>query len=130
MVKYSEEEKKEAEETLRRLLENNRIIYTVVRKVSQNGMYRHISCYVIRNNEPRNIDFQVSRLLDLPLKEDGIGIGGCGMDMGFAIVYDVGRALFPKGDGHTIIGRNGDKEPETDGGYLIKEVVINAEKTK
>jgi hypothetical protein len=32
--------------------------------------------------------------------------------------------LYPKGDGKTITGRNGDIKPETDGGYLLKHIWI------
>jgi hypothetical protein len=47
-----------------------------------------------------------------------------GMDMAFATVYAAGRRLYPKGDGKTITNRNGDKNPETDGGYLLKSIVV------
>jgi len=39
---------------------------------------------------------------------------------GFHLIYSLGQTLFPKGDGKTIIGRNGDTKPENDGGYLLK----------
>jgi hypothetical protein len=54
-------------------------------------------------------------------KREGLRVSGCGMDMGFDIVYNLGRFLFPKGDGKTVTGRNGDTKPETDGGYLLKQ---------
>lgn len=45
----------------------------------------------------------------------GIRIGGCGMDMGFALVYDLGRVLYPKG-----VKKGYSGSPETDGGYALK----------
>ncbi len=122
MTKYGKEETIEAEKRLRELLpEKDRLIYTTIKKVSQSGMYRHISCTIIKDNKPYCIDWAVSRLLELPLKNDSVSISGCGMDMGFSIVYNLGSILFPKGDGKTITGRNGNTKPETDGGYLIKQ---------
>ncbi len=121
-MKYNKDEIIKAEKQLRKLLpKKNRLIYTTIKKVGQSGMYRHISCCIIKNNKPYCIDWAVSRLLELPLKEDSVGISGCGMDMGFSIVYGLGCILFPNGDGKTITGRNGDTKPETDGGYLIKQ---------
>ena len=52
---------------------------------------------------------------------DGIKIGGCGMDMGFAIVYALGRKLFPEGFKVNGRGRNGDTSGwDNDGGYALK----------
>ena len=43
------------------------------------------------------------------------------MDMGFEIVYHLGRVLWPDGDGKFTRNRNGDTGPETDGGYLFNQ---------
>lgn len=48
----------------------------------------------------------------------GIKIGGCGMDMGFALVYDLGATLWPKGTPKPHGKRNG--EPDSEGGYALK----------
>jgi hypothetical protein len=45
----------------------------------------------------------VARVLGEKLRDGGLGVGGCGMDMGFHLVYSLSRALFPTGFG--CIGR-------------------------
>lgn len=47
----------------------------------------------------------------------GIKIGGAGMDMGFALVYALGRTLWPDGTKKPHGTRNG--EPDRDGGYAL-----------
>ena len=64
-------------------------------------------------------------------KRDGLIVGGCGMDMGFEIVYNLGRTLWP--DGAPCVGEkcqsndhhNGDWDYTAgklhrDGGYALK----------
>jgi len=72
-----------------------------------------------------SIDWHISKVLDIAsLSNKGLFIKGYGMDYGFWIAYNLGRVLYPNGDGKTITGRNGSKEPETDGGYLINNVWV------
>jgi hypothetical protein len=47
----------------------------------------------------------------------GIKIGGCGQDMGFSLVYNLGATLWPKGTRKPHSTRNG--EPDTAGGYAL-----------
>jgi hypothetical protein len=112
----------EAIERLRQLLRPGDTIYTSLEHVSASGMSRRISLYVIRENEPIDITGNVGRACDYRRndRDGGLIVGGAGMDMGFAVVYALGRTLWPAGDGATVTGRNGDKGPETDGGYLLK----------
>ena len=100
-------------------------LYTVTRHTSASGMTRSISTFVIRDNQPICIDYWVARLLDMSFdqKHGGCKTSGCGMDMGFEIVYRIGRVLYP--DGYNLpegaIGRNGDTSGrDTDGGYALK----------
>ena len=60
--------------------------------------------------------------MDYPFDEktECVSVSGYGMDMGFHMVYSLGRTLYPNGDGKTVTRRNGDTKPETDGGYLLK----------
>ena len=72
-------------------------IYTVLRHVGRNRMNRSIS--LIKIGEDRNIinlDYWASQLLDRKIDQDngGLKIGGAGMDMGFALVYELSMALF------------------------------------
>lgn len=81
--------------------------YTVLRHVSSSGMSRRISVIVAYNDDNgaacvRDISYLVARALDMRRNKDdgGIIIGGCGMDMGFALVYDLSQTLY--GNGYTI----------------------------
>ena len=130
----------EGKKELKKLIEKGgRVVYSINRHVSSSGMNRAISFFIAvpltkkeqeqksrRGSNPKTniicIDWEIAKLG--LYKEDrnhgGLKVGGCGMDMHFSVVYNLGRALFPEGDEKTITGRNGDTEPETDGGYLLQ----------
>lgn len=121
-----EENKKKVLKDLKEILEKgNRKVYCILRHVSSSGMNRRISFFSINNNKPICLDWYIEKT-DLGYKpdrrKDGLRIGGCGMDMGFSVVYKVGNIVYPNGDGKTITGRNGDTKPETNGGYLLKHI--------
>ena len=101
-------------------------VYTTVHKVSRSGMSREINVFIIVNN---------SRIWLVPLIEkfgtykrrsgsDYLNVSGCGMDMGFSVVYGFSHTIFPHGfklhkKEH---GRNGDKSSyDNDGGYGLKQ---------
>ena len=112
-------------ETKNILNKGNRKVYCILRHVSSSGMSRRISFYTIIKNEPIWLDYKIEKILGYKRSNKvGLKVSGCGMDMGFSVVYDLGDALWPKGDGKTITGRNGSKTPETDGGYLLKHIWI------
>jgi hypothetical protein len=98
----NEQEKAAAIEGLREMLKPGDTVYTILRHVSQSGTTRRISCIVIYEGEPRLIDYKVSKIIGLkrsPGKE-GVVIGGSGMNMGFAIVYDLSYYVF--GDAYAL----------------------------
>jgi len=74
-------------------------IYVFCRHVSNSGMFRLISCYVIRDNKPIYLDHLIEELglYKMDKKRDGLRVSGCGMNMGFAVVYNFSKALFPNG---------------------------------
>lgn len=94
----------EALARLREWLKPGDTVHTVLRHVSRSGMQReisllHTSC---ENGEPvtRDLTYNASRALGERIgKRDGIVMGGCGMDMGFALVYSLSSELFPEGFG-------------------------------
>jgi hypothetical protein len=88
-------EKEKAITHLKDLLKEGDIIYTHVEHVSSSGMYRHIKPMIIRNNEPLTLPWAVANALGYPYKEKthSVGVGGCGMDMGFHLVDVLGRTL-------------------------------------
>jgi hypothetical protein len=71
-------------------------IYTVLRHVSSSGMQREISVKMIDADRIIHLDYLVSTALGLKQgKHNGIVVRGCGMDMGFHIVYNILRAVTP-----------------------------------
>lgn len=125
---------------LRLILKPGDTVTTTVTSVSTSGMSRTIMCQIVSpgwtykdgglvantDGKPRviNISNEVAEVTGLTLaKNNDVRIGGCGMDMCFALVYDLGRTLFPDGfllaDGQ--YGRNGDKSGfDRDGGYALR----------
>jgi hypothetical protein len=101
-------EKADALKALRNLLSPGDTVYTILRHVSSSGMTRYISTVIIGTNQPLDITYHVAKILDLKRSEthEGAKVCGCGMDMGFHVVYELSRELFP--NGFTCIG----KDPE------------------
>lgn len=132
LTKAEKAERGEAIEKLRAMLPPGSKVHTVVRHVSSSGMTRHISCLVSSEDGINDITWLVSRALEYRrAKDGGLVVSGCGMDMGFHVVYNLGRTLYPKGGPLEATGgirrmqaeREGVKI-ETDGGYLLKQTWI------
>ena len=88
------ERKAHAARHLRELLKPGDTVQTILRHVSRSGMMRHISA--VFNSQ--DITYYVAALMDDKVADDGgIKCGGCGMDMGFNLVYNLSRTLFPEG---------------------------------
>ena len=106
---------------LRQLLVPGAKVYCILRSVSASGMSRSISLYVKSEGDMRNVDSLIADALGYKLsKKTGVLVSGCGMDMGFHLVYALGCALWPAGTGTPHGSRNG--QPDTDGGYALKHV--------
>jgi len=120
MPRYTKTERAEAIAKLRDMLRPGDMIYTTTRKVSRSGMSRDIDLYVIQDNAPRWLSWLTARAVDLPLdrKTEAVKVGGCGMDMGFHLVYTLGAVLWPDGTPEPHGTRNG--EPDREGGYALK----------
>ncbi len=120
-----EQEKQDAITALLSIVKPNDIIYTDIKSVSSSGMSRQIACYIAYTNEQgnariREITWLVSKALDIRIgSKGGLTVGGCGMDMAFSVVYDLGRSLWPNGTLEPHGRRNG--EPDSDGGYALKK---------
>lgn len=114
-------------ELLRKKLKPGSTVYTVLRKVSSSGMSRQISCLISsEKGKIEDISYLVASAIDCKRNPDNgaLKIGGCGMDMGFHVVYSLGRVLFPKGFklAPGQYGRNGDKSGfDTNGGYALNQ---------
>jgi hypothetical protein len=135
---------------LRKLLKPGDTVHCIIRSVSRSGMSRVISLYVKQGDDMRNIDSLACDAIGsdvYPLGRDGLKVGGCGMDMCFAVVYHLSRRLLPDGFGvegdhptrgklrpvsreaaakmvalgWTFRGRNGDASGwDDDGGYALR----------
>ena len=100
---------------LKKFVKKGDTIQMNLNHVSRSGMLRHISFYVIKRNELINIDYYISNICDYRRAKGGsLKVSGCGMDMGFAVVYVLGRCLWP-----------GDYKDKNDGGYSLKYQWIN-----
>ena len=77
-------------------------VYLVVRQVSRSGMYRHISVHGIKDNKVYHYSYHVAKVLKWAYKDktNAVGVGGCGMDMGFHLVYTLSSVLYD--DGYAI----------------------------
>lgn len=144
--------KSEAIATLREFIKPGDSICCTLMHTSKSGMSRSIMMQVAaldKNGKPyiRDITFLVAKAIGVRYDERNCGVvmGGYGMNMCFAAVYDLGRTLFPdgfggvgvKGDerrratsrrsaaamirkGWAFRGRNGDTSGwDNDGGYAL-----------
>ena len=129
-------------EELRELLPAGSKVYTQVVHVSRSGMSRHIDVFAIKDNTPIKINWQIEKLglfkrgSSYNAKNaDSLRVGGCGMDMGFHVVYNLSSVLYR--DGFKCSGKNcpsndhfndpefkrrKGKQHKGDGGYALKQV--------
>jgi hypothetical protein len=86
-------------EKLRGWLRPGDTVQTILRHVSSSGMSRAISLIIVTDGEPFDISFWAARAMRDKIDErwGGIKVGGCGMDMGFHLVYSLSRTLWPEG---------------------------------
>ena len=130
-------ERTEALDRLREWIKPGDTVYCILRHRSSSGMSRRISFAISRCGEISQVDWLIARALDYRIHQDGgLKVSGCGMDMGFHVVYNLSRTMFP--DGFPCIGRpddrsrfcpsndhsNGDRDytphNHSDGGYALR----------
>lgn len=88
-----------AQEFLKSICRPGTTVYCKIGSVSHSGMSRQISLYVVDKKTKRliSISWHVAQLLSYKLgSSGGVKIGGCGMDMGFALVNRLSYALHGK----------------------------------
>lgn len=103
-MKVSKAKRDEALDTLRRLCPPGTRVFTVLRHVSRSGMSRDIDVYILQDGDRVWLSRLAAKAAGLTFNErrECIRMGGCGMDMGFALVYTLSHALYP--DGFECIG--------------------------
>lgn len=73
-------------------------VHIILRNISRSGMSRRMDFYLLRKDRLIYITGHVAKLTGYRQHTDGtLKVGGCGMDMGFAVVYDLSSRLFPRG---------------------------------
>lgn len=101
---------------LRALINPGDTVYTIIRSVSSSGLSRTMSVYIAKDSRLVNITYYVAHALDYSLRDVNgsrvMRVGGAGMDMGFHVVYSLGRTLWPR-----IVGDS--TTPQEDPGYSL-----------
>lgn len=92
---------------LRETLKPGDTLHTVLRSVSRSGMSRCIDVYFLTPDgkggvQKQWLSYWIARACGFTFQDkrgqaECIKITGCGTDMGFEIVYQLGRVLFPAG---------------------------------
>ena len=120
MKQIAKEERETAIADLLKLLKPGSRVGCIVRHVSRSGMQREISLYIAtKAGEMVCLDWYAARALGYRRgRSGGLIVGGCGMDMCFHTVYNLGRTLWPNGTAKPHGKRNG--QPDRDGGYALK----------
>ena len=112
---------RQAADNLLAMLKPGSTVYTSLRHVSASGMTRWIDVYCV--GESGNICQITSPVCDAAdltycTRRHSLKIGGCGMDMGWQVVYLLGLSLWPAGTPEPHGRRNG--EPDSNGGYALR----------
>lgn len=83
-------------------------VYTTLKHVSASGMSRSIAVIVMHECKPWNLTRMVAKACGWKVddKHDGVRIGGCGMDMGYHLVYSLAGTLFRE-SGFYCTGKEG-----------------------
>ena len=83
-----------AKEQLSNILSEGDTVYTVLRHVSASGMSRRIDLYTFQDNKPVYLSGYYAMMQGEEPPRDGYKVGGCGMDMGFHLVYSLASMLY------------------------------------
>ena len=100
----SQSDREKALAELRELLPPGATVHTSLNHVSRSGMTRSISPIIVSDGEPRDISYLIVRagIARFDERHGGVKMHGAGMDMGFALVYNLSATLYR--DGFECIG--------------------------
>jgi len=96
-------EKERIKDILRDTFPEGSTAYTLVTKVAPSGMSRHIMVAgSSKKGHVQNMSWYIAELLGWKYKPNtrSVFVGGCGMDMGFHLVYTLSNILYE--DGYAI----------------------------
>lgn len=126
MTTKAQTEREEATAFLRERIKPGETLYTIVRHVARSGMSRKISALQLEGAQHWDWSLKIGKAIGMPVDRDlgAVKVGGCGMDMGFHLVYELSRCLFP--DGFGCIGKgcpsndhsNGDRDYTPHGAFV------------
>ena len=118
-TKTSRRDREEAIQRLREWVKPGATLYTVIRHRAPSGMLRVISVLMADGGDVRDLSYHVAQATGYTYDDDkrGVRMRGAGMDMAFALVYDLARTLYPTPEGQPEpTSRNA-----TTGGYCLKQ---------
>lgn len=128
----SKKEQTAAQDRLRTWLKPGDTVHCILRSVSRSGMSRVIDLVKITPGGTSALGYNAALAMDYRFDSDrqGIKISGCGMDMGFELVYQLGHCLWPTGytcygekcrsNDHTNGDRNYKPHLHKDPGYALR----------
>ena len=94
---YTKEQTEQARERLLSILHPGDTVYTIIKHVARSGMSRDICPIAIVNSEPVYLGCSVAELIGWRCDDQDVKVSGCGMDMGFHLVYTLAATLFSDG---------------------------------
>lgn len=126
MTKAQQKERSEAIEQLRQWIKPGDTVYTILDSVSRSGMTRHIrcliptveqqacDCHTYTDAAPHFVgapkvsfvhpNYSIAQALGMRQAKSGsLIVSGCGMDMGFHLVYNLSSVLY--GSGYDCLGK-------------------------
>lgn len=86
------------EHLLTHYLKEGSKVYTILRSVSASGMTRNISLVIAQGDEIIDITYYAAHAMGDKVSESkghrAVRVNGCGMDLGFHLVYNLSSVLF------------------------------------
>lgn len=80
---------------LKEIVKAGDTVYTVLQSVSSNGISRRIKVIINDDERVKDISYLVAKALKYRYNSryESLVVGGCGMDMGYHVVYSLASAL-------------------------------------
>ena len=127
-TKAQQAEQTEALKRLRAWIKPGDTIHCVLRHLSRSGMLRVIDLLQVKDEHVFTFSSNAAQATGMTYTDEhggGLKMTGCGMDMGFAAVYNLSSALFPDG-----FGCIGDKCPSNDHSNGDRDYTPHAQPTR